>query len=959
MRTRVVTVGARGDDARAVEERVATDERRRLQEALDRGEPFSLELRAGPDDPADWLLVQGARADGELLVLVHDASAWRRADEGARLLADVSDLLSGPVDVEARLGDVERLVAPRWADACGIVLWREDGLGFGSLQQLLTGEARVLPVFDDAVLSSLVRDPEQLNALFDAGPVSAMVAPLTGRAPLGAVVLIGGAWRRPYEDDDLPLARELGRRIGLAVENHRLVRREAAAQAALERVLDVAPEFAAGRSPEAVAQAICEAAEAAFHVDAVSLWRVEDDVLRVIARSHPTPELPIGTTLSIDQVPEVANDVLRRRPSFVPTPYVTQDLGDYGTRAHVRSALLVPVAVERTVRWMLSLTWHDRVAEPTPGMLAAASRYADQAGLALEQAQRLVVQAEADRLNAALLRLLELSPAFRSGTASPADVATGICEAAVQTFDTDAAAIWTVDDDGFSLLARWPSTGPTAHDHLPLRTAVAQGLRTPRTSFVRDLQDEEDEEWAARARESSTHSVLRVPLAHRGQVDAVLTLSWRRRVPEPSAGTLALAQRFGDQAALALDEARLRLARDEAAALHAQLEAGLMPRLRGGLGRHPVATRYRAGERRLLLGGDFLDAVELPDGTLAIVVGDVSGHGAEAAALGATLRAAWRALTLAGASGHDALQTLEAVIRYERASIETFATLVLASVDADGTTCRVTLAGHPPPFVLEGRTTIPALPVGPPVGCVDEPSWTEADVELAPGARLLFFTDGLIDGRRAPGSYDRLGSTALGTVAAGMHHLPGDALLEQLHDAARDANGGDLPDDVAMLIAGPWREGAPTPNVPASAGSLGVALRLPAVAESVPAARARVVELVEALGLGDELRDAVALATTEAAANVVTHAYVGSGAEDQVLEVDAWPEQGRLRVVVRDYGGGMRPRADSPGLGLGLGLIGTFADEFEVRTTDAEAGSTEIVMLFADRRVRIPEPGDA
>jgi serine phosphatase RsbU (regulator of sigma subunit)/anti-sigma regulatory factor (Ser/Thr protein kinase) len=737
------------------------------------------------------------------------------------------------------------------------------------------------------------------------------------------------------------------------------VRREAAAQAALERVLDVAPEFS-GRSPEAVAQAICEAAEAAFHVDAVSLWRVEEDVLRVIARSHLSPELPIGTTLAIAQVPEVANDVLRRRPSFVPTPYVTPDLGDYGTRAHVRSALLVPVAVERSVRWMLSLTWHERVAEPTPGMLAAAQRYADQAGLALEQAQRLVVQAEADRLNAALLRLLELSPAFRSGTASPADVATGICEAAAQTFDTDAAAIWQVDADGFSLLSRWPSTGPSSHDHLPLRTAVAQGLRTPRISFVADLQEEEDEEWAARARESSTHSVLRVPLAHRGQVDAVLTLSWRRRVAEPVAGTLALAQRFGDQAALALDEARLRLARDEAAALHAQLEAGLMPRLRGGLGRHEVATRYRAGERRLLLGGDFLDAVELSDGSLAIVVGDVSGHGAEAAALGATLRAAWRALTLAGSRGPGTLETLDAVIRYERASIETFATLVLACVDADGTTCQVALAGHPPPLLLESRTTIPALPVGPPVGCVDHPSWTEGQLELEPGARLLFFTDGLIDGRREPGSHVRLGSTTLATVATGLRNLPGVVLLEQLHDAARDANGGDLPDDVAMLIAGPWRESERSADQAAQAGSLGVSLRLPATTESVPLARARVVELVEALGLDQEVRDAVALATTEAAANAVTHAYVGSPVEDQVVEIDAWPEQGRLRVVVRDYGGGMRPRADSPGLGLGLSLIGAFADEFEVRTGDAEAGSTEVVMLFADRsRVRIAAPGDA
>src|SRR5262249_56939540 len=117
---------------------------------------------------------------------------------------------------------------------------------------------------------------------------------------------------------------------------------------------------------------------------------------------------------------------------------------------------------------------------------------------------------------------------------------------------------------------------------------------------------------------------------------------------ERSRWTMALARRFAALAALTLEDSRRRQAQTEWRLLHAQLEASLLPPLptvtRPAIG---VSTRYRAGEQRMLLGGDFIDAVERADGSLAAIIGDVAGHGPEAAALGATLRAAWRGLALA------------------------------------------------------------------------------------------------------------------------------------------------------------------------------------------------------------------------------------------------------------------------------------------------------------------------
>lgn len=88
--------------------------------------------------------------------------------------------------------------------------------------------------------------------------------------------------------------------------------------------------------------------------------------------------------------------------------------------------------------------------------------------------------------------------------------------------------------------------------------------------------------------------------------------------------------------------------------------------------------------------------------------------------------------------------------------------------------------------------------------------------------------------------------------------------------------------------------------------------------------------------------DAVALALTEAATNVIVHAYRDGACGD--VRVVACAEPGRLVVVVRDYGCGMRPRHDSPGLGVGLSLIGHLASHFDVEAPDGDG--TRLRMHF-------------
>ena len=219
-----------------------------------------------------------------------------------------------------------------------------------------------------------------------------------------------------------------------------------------------------------------------------------------------------------------------------------------------------------------------------------------------------------------------------------------------------------------------------------------------------------------------------------------------------------------------------------------------------------LAVRYRAGREGAELGGDFYDAVESPDGEISVLIGDVAGHGPDAAALAARLRSAWRALTLAGLDQHRVLSTLDTFLRSEVESL-TFATVSTLVICPDRQVGQLLMAGHPPPLLL-----------GPParragdgkfghlLGVMPAPVWTSVEVPLGAGTRLLLYTDGLIEGRVAPASSERVGLDGLitlidnlvGSVPNG--DLAETALLDGLLAEVVRRNGGPLSDDVALCL---------------------------------------------------------------------------------------------------------------------------------------------------------------
>ncbi|MFE7455520.1 PP2C family protein-serine/threonine phosphatase [Streptomyces sp. NPDC057554] len=365
-----------------------------------------------------------------------------------------------------------------------------------------------------------------------------------------------------------------------------------------------------------------------------------------------------------------------------------------------------------------------------------------------------------------------------------------------------------------------PEPAPQRAEELAVLTHV---LRIAPLHAVLVLTAQDDTELAAEAVRVGAQDYL-----FRGELDArVLSRAIR----------YAVERKRADIAQHQLTESGLR------AQENARLERGLLPTplLEGS--DLSFAARYRPGRSRALLGGDFYDTVRTPDGTVHAMIGDVCGHGPDEAALGVELRIAWRALTLAGLCGDQLLSTLQQVLEHERQSEEIFATLCTVDIAPDGRRAGLCLAGHPAPLLARHGRPARLLPYedgGPALGLLPRARWPRRQVELGGEWSLMMYTDGLIEGRVGPGSSQRLGQDGMVAMVNSRleQGLAGEDLLEAAVAEVRERHGGELTDDVAVLLLGrdPERirrrgrsapRPGPAPSAAASASASSAAQRPP------------------------------------------------------------------------------------------------------------------------------------
>jgi serine phosphatase RsbU (regulator of sigma subunit) len=259
----------------------------------------------------------------------------------------------------------------------------------------------------------------------------------------------------------------------------------------------------------------------------------------------------------------------------------------------------------------------------------------------------------------------------------------------------------------------------------------------------------------------------------------------------------AITRQHAREASLQLRDAELLRAENS------RLERGLLPRPLILNPRLSWSTRYAPGGGRALLGGDFFDAIELEDGTVRVVIGDVCGHGPDEAALGVALRVAWRALVLAGQTPERTLWALERVLEVERVNVEIFATVCDMEIAPDLRQANLRLGGHPGPLLFDGLSVVEA-PVSvrrPALGLDGEAPWSANRLDLGDEWTLAAFTDGIVEGRSGQAG-GRLETTGLIDLAErAFEESTGLEKVGQLLLAgAEEANGGPLQDDVALIL---------------------------------------------------------------------------------------------------------------------------------------------------------------
>jgi PAS domain S-box-containing protein len=394
--------------------------------------------------------------------------------------------------------------------------------------------------------------------------------------------------------------------------------------------------------------------------------------------------------------------------------------------------------------------------------------------------EQAIVEAAAGRQR---LALLDRATA-RIGTTLDVDVtARELVEAAVPEF-ADASVVEVVEwmdepevfDPDMPLVTRRIASGTSLPPPAPELVGGLERVTYPPGSTIHDMVATGlpvcvpvDEEFMTRtvihqARsqlliDSGLTSLLIAPLIARGTVQGITMFGRSADRPAFTEQDLSLAGELASRAALCLDNARLYSQVQEIALT---LQRALLPTALATSPSLRIAHRYLPGSHLTEVGGDWYDVIDLPGGRVALVVGDVMGHGVPAAAAMGRLRITTKALARQNLEPDDLLMELDACA--QEAGIELATCLYIHYDPGTGRAC-IANAGHPPPLLREPNGTVRIIDnvLGVPLGVGGFPFDT-LEIELQEGDTLALYTDGLIEAR---GKNIDEGVRALNTQLAG------------------------------------------------------------------------------------------------------------------------------------------------------------------------------------------------
>ena len=394
---------------------------------------------------------------------------------------------------------------------------------------------------------------------------------------------------------------------------------------------------------------------------------------------------------------------------------------------------------------------------------------------------------------------------------------------------------------------------------------------------------------------------------------------------------VALVREFARRAALSVQHARLyqreRTTADalQRAMLPAQLP--LLPDIR-------FSEQYSAASESQRVGGDFYDAFELPDGRVALTIGDVTGHGLEAAVIMGEIRQALRAASFESADPSAILDRASRLLIASGRSV--FVTAIVGVLDPVTGRFAYATAGHPPPLVDDGKELRRLAGAGLPIGLRDEQG-VDFAVRLHAPCTLVMFTDGLMEFARDLDEGERRIENAIRNLAReNIDHLAGAVMKEVLGD-------DEATDDIAILTVTVDRFAADLPGDEREWRFQSDDARTGA------AVRREVGALVSAWTGREDVAYTSELAFGELVANAVRHA------PGPVRAIVSTEGDGVATLIVEDSGAGFTDAAHAfdpyAETGRGLGLVRAVADAVTIEPV--VRGGTRVSVTFQPARAGV------
>ncbi|HWM09515.1 MAG TPA: SpoIIE family protein phosphatase [Solirubrobacteraceae bacterium] len=713
-------------------------------DSLDYGETLAAVARLAVPDYADWCFVELLMPDGRI-----DRVVIEHADPSKREFIAEYDRRY-PLDPDSPVG---------------------------SPKVIRTGEPELLSEIPPEFWAAVAQDPEQHRLLREAGIVSALVVPMRVRGTvIGDIALAHSLSGRRYLEEDLPRAQDLADRCALAIDNARL---HTEAQRSRDNLHVIVEGIADAVTAQSIDGRLVYANDAAVRLlgfaDAEELlaappaeFRNRFEMLDERGHDIPLDRLPGRRALAGERPPPLtvryrAHGSAEVRWSRVQSTPVFDEEGG------VRLAINVIEDITDIKRAELG----QRFLAEASHVLAGSLEYQE----TLRAVARLAVPAVADWC--------------------AVDLAAGD--------SVDRVAVAHVDPERVALARELQDRYPPDPD---AETGVLAVLRHGQPELYREIPDEmlaqvaRDDEHLAIIRSVGLRSGMLVPMTLRDRVVGVITFASAESGRRYDEHDLALAQDLALRAAAAVENARLY---EAASAIAQTLQASLLPPVLPDVPGTELAAAYRAAGAGLEVGGDFYDVFSTADDQWYLVVGDVCGKGAEAAAVTALARYTIRAAAVRRRSPAAILRFLSDAMLQQADGSERYCTIACAHLDVGAGRLTVACGGHPLPLVVraDGRAEEVGVP-GTLLGLVPSPDLQDGTVDLREGDTLLLYTDGLTEAGAPKHVW------APEDLEAAAREAARGSVTETV-DRLLDAAIGSLPavrDDVALLALRPT--GAPS-----------------------------------------------------------------------------------------------------------------------------------------------------